>query len=374
MIVRRCWVFSLLCCLCILPGLSGQSLKAYKASTVLPVSKAPLTDACVLIRDGRIVDVVAADQVPDVAEVIDLGDVVLFPGLVDGGSQLGLRRQMRDRTRSFKCDESVKDAFDPLETDITAAVNAGVLTVHVVSSEYTASSGVTGVAHLADSRFATWLSSRPITQITMAQDRLPGDLAPTSPTGVFEALSEWGLKKRDISGLSKDSTLAVAVSNGAEATLASRLGSCGFAPPILRARGASAKTPRDWAGQVSGVILDPVLPGARDHELTASARLRQAGLELGFASLAPEGAWQSLRLSAAVAVRHGLSRSDAWRALTLGPAIMLGVADEVGSLESGRRASMVAFDRDPTDPRARVIFVIVDGKVRLDRRTKEVER
>jgi imidazolonepropionase-like amidohydrolase len=65
---------------------------------------------------------------------------------------------------------------------------------------------------------------------------------------------------------------------------------------------------------------------------------------------------------ARAAVRYGLPRDEALKALTLNPARIFGVGDEVGSLEVGKSADLVVFDRDPLEGLARVEMVFVRGR------------
>jgi imidazolonepropionase-like amidohydrolase len=57
----------------------------------------------------------------------------------------------------------------------------------------------------------------------------------------------------------------------------------------------------------------------------------------------PESFWKNLRL----AIDRGLSAEDALAALTIEPAKMLNVSDQVGSLENGKRASFTIWSGDP---------------------------
>jgi imidazolonepropionase-like amidohydrolase len=65
---------------------------------------------------------------------------------------------------------------------------------------------------------------------------------------------------------------------------------------------------------------------------------------------------------ARLAVRHGLAPEEALRALTLYPARMFGVADELGALEVGKAADVVVFSGDPLEESGRVEMVFVGGK------------
>ena len=46
---------------------------------------------------------------------------------------------------------------------------------------------------------------------------------------------------------------------------------------------------------------------------------------------------------------HGLDRDKALRAITLGPATLLGMQKEIGSLEVGKQADLLVFDGDPLE-------------------------
>lgn len=65
---------------------------------------------------------------------------------------------------------------------------------------------------------------------------------------------------------------------------------------------------------------------------------------------------------AAKAMKYGLSRENAWRAVTINPAWILGVDHLVGSLEVGKHGDVVIWDRDPFLIGARVQWVFIDGK------------
>jgi len=76
---------------------------------------------------------------------------------------------------------------------------------------------------------------------------------------------------------------------------------------------------------------------------------------------------QRLYEEAAVAMRYGLEREDALKAITLNPAWILGVDDRIGSLEVGKDADIAIFSKDPFDIYTRVEKTLVDGKLVFDR-------
>ena len=55
---------------------------------------------------------------------------------------------------------------------------------------------------------------------------------------------------------------------------------------------------------------------------------------------------------------------EGWRAITINPATITGIADRVGSLEVGKDADIVIWTADPmTTVGAHAYITLVDGKV-----------
>ncbi|RDZ28251.1 metal-dependent hydrolase family protein [Lysobacter silvisoli] len=70
-------------------------------------------------------------------------------------------------------------------------------------------------------------------------------------------------------------------------------------------------------------------------------------------------------------VAHGMTSAQALQAATVNAADLLGLADQVGSLEPGKRADLIAVSGDPLQDVTvlkRVEFVMKDGKVEHDTR------
>ncbi|MCI0658774.1 MAG: amidohydrolase family protein [Acidobacteria bacterium] len=94
--------------------------------------------------------------------------------------------------------------------------------------------------------------------------------------------------------------------------------------------------------------------------------LAEHGVKVAIHSDSPD-LIQRLYEEAAIAMRYGLSREDALKAITLNPAWILGVDDRVGSLDVGKDADIAIFSKDPFDIYTRVEKTLVDGKVVYDR-------
>jgi imidazolonepropionase-like amidohydrolase len=92
-----------------------------------------------------------------------------------------------------------------------------------------------------------------------------------------------------------------------------------------------------------------------------AALLRRAGVQVAITSGETFKAY-TIRQEAGNAVAYGLPWDEAFRAVTLYPAQIWGVADRYGSLEAGKVADVVVWDGDPLELLTRVNTVIIRGR------------
>jgi imidazolonepropionase-like amidohydrolase len=115
---------------------------------------------------------------------------------------------------------------------------------------------------------------------------------------------------------------------------------------------------------VSFTLLDS--PGGKEEilrmRMDAPALLERAGVEVSLNTDDPITDSRLLLRTAAMAVRHGLSREGALRAVTLAPARQLGLDDRVGSLEPGKDADLVVLSGDPLSVYTQVLETWVEGR------------
>ncbi|MHC4512646.1 MAG: amidohydrolase family protein, partial [Planctomycetota bacterium] len=65
----------------------------------------------------------------------------------------------------------------------------------------------------------------------------------------------------------------------------------------------------------------------------------------------------------ATAIRNGVSRDEALKTLTVVPAKILGLEDQVGTLEVGKRANLQILTGDPLQATSWVDKVLLDGEL-----------
>ena len=115
------------------------------------------------------------------------------------------------------------------------------------------------------------------------------------------------------------------------------------------------------------VFIGPLLVNRAKVEMQEVAfknarLLKERGVIFSLISDHPVTPIEHLRVSAALMVQEGLDEETALKAITLHPAQALKVDNELGSIEVGKRADLVAFDGHPFDFRSRVKWVVVDGQ------------
>ncbi len=72
---------------------------------------------------------------------------------------------------------------------------------------------------------------------------------------------------------------------------------------------------------------------------------------------------RNLPVPATISVAHGLSEEEAVRAMTIHPANLLGVGQQVGSLEPGKTANIVLWRGSPVQLSSRVEKLIINGRI-----------
>ncbi|MBI1851986.1 MAG: amidohydrolase family protein [Planctomycetes bacterium] len=391
---------------------ADSEIVAVVGGRVLTGTGAIVDPGMIVIRGGRIESVGPAGPAPAGATIVDAGGAVIIPGLIDAYTTLA--QGSLDDDESIASDVEAKDAFD-LFGSYRAQLSGGVTTVYVTPGIRRLVSGLGAVAKLAgsdDDRARRLLRPRASMRIALGE-------APKNPPGIFEppippssenpilpvkrqlpttrmgeiaalraALNEAreydakrrtggprDLRKEALARLLRGETPARVNAHKASDILAAlRLAEeFGFALEIEGGTEAHLVS-ADLAAKKIPVVLSGFLrPGQRVSEETPeqagegnavvenAAVLSRAGVKLAIHSTG-RASQPDLLLLAGYAVRGGLDRDAALRAVTRDAAEILGVADRVGSIEPGKDGDVVVLTGDPFDARSVVTRVLVEGK------------
>ncbi|MBA3387192.1 MAG: amidohydrolase family protein [Chthoniobacterales bacterium] len=117
------------------------------------------------------------------------------------------------------------------------------------------------------------------------------------------------------------------------------------------------------------IALATALPSRRDDPYDSAfsnaARLREAGVRFCIATNGQrsEAAHdRNLPYEASMASAFGLPRDEALKAVTHYPAQILGIGDQLGSLEPGKAATLIITSGDPLDFPTQIEAAFIDGR------------
>jgi imidazolonepropionase-like amidohydrolase len=114
---------------------------------------------------------------------------------------------------------------------------------------------------------------------------------------------------------------------------------------------------------VGPIISDRSKPELRNLELKNARILHEAGVLTAITTDHPVAPLQYLPYCAALAVKGGLDFYEALKAITINPAVILGIDNLVGSIEAGKRADLVLYDGNPLEILSNVKLVVSCGEI-----------
>ncbi len=129
-------------------------------------------------------------------------------------------------------------------------------------------------------------------------------------------------------------------------------------------------------GTLIGVILGPYMtdrfkPEVANASFDTPAKVAERGILFSLMTDHPVVPIQYLPLMAIYSTKHGLSKVEAVKAITINPAKILGVDDRVGSIEVGKDADLIITDGDILNPYTKVLKTVIDGEVAYDHEAKK---
>jgi imidazolonepropionase-like amidohydrolase len=339
-----------------------------RARTIVLAPDATLTDGSFLVRDGKVA-FVGQDIPADArarARTVDFGDTTIVPGFVLAATTLTRAKDLVETAVAFTPDLRVADAFDPWHEELLALAGHGVTSAGLSPSTQNVAGGIGALVHAGKDEGGI-AANDAFVLLSLAAEARPNERPPTSLMGQRQLLRDAFLVAKSGVGLGPDTeVLRQVITNARPAFVAANslaelngalalADEFGFQPVLVGAREAEKVLPQ-LAGKVRGVVLMDLQPTARLAELELPRRLAEAGVPFCFA-----GDPARLRLSAALAVRHGLDSKTALAALTRTPALMLGQQALVGALRQGHFADFVVFRGDPLDLSSAHVATYVHG-------------
>jgi hypothetical protein len=408
-------------------GAGDKALKAYRAARILRTALEPAAPGAILVRGATVEAVLpAAEEPPPGAELIDLGDVVVLPGLVNPLSALSERSYRRERSgRASQSPGSPDDArravalskVDPRESLYRRLGRSGYAAIALVpgdgggliagrasvirprrggekeASELAVAESAYLLLNFATGK--TWRDAAERHFRAAAEKIVKEEEAKKKAAAEAEAQKKAAEEKKPEPKKEEPKQEAVpAAPRAPEPPDPLVLAFKGEVPVLLRVQTPAAidhllklldglpiklrfvlvtrPQPPEVVeklaarrGQILAVVLEPRLAELWETSiLVPSARhLLERGVEVAFVPLEDSlDGHREVFFHLAEMVRSGLRPEQALSAVTATPAKLLGLGGKVGSLERGAAASFAVYDRDPLCGSARLLQVYVGGE------------
>jgi imidazolonepropionase-like amidohydrolase len=397
-----------------------QKTFALKGGKLLTISHGTIENGVLVISAGKIAAIGAANsvKVPKDAQVIDVTGMTVYPGLIDSESYLGLTEISAEGSTNDLIETSdeimphmhVYDAFHAETELIPVARLNGVTNAIVAPQSQDTLPGQDAFIQLdgksandmllvrdialplnftgEQRRNESWEKRRfPQTRMGLAAqlrqafldaqdysdrwadyekkkanaaakpDDKKGPPTPVKHDLKLEALLPYLQGKKPIVLAAQEpSDLETAVGLARQFNLKFVLNHISHSQPVL-----------DYvAGLKVPVIVGPIYQDPKNYErydavYRLPAELYRRGVKIAFASYDAHNV-RNLPYAAGYATAFGLPRDEALKAITLNPAEIWGVADQLGSLDVGKTANVVVADGDPLDVKSDVKRVFIDGR------------
>ena len=391
-----------------------------KGGRLLTISHGTIENGVLVMSGGRIAAIGAASsmKIPKDADVIDVSGMTVYPGLIDSESYLGLTEISAEGSTNDLIETSdeimphmhVYDAFHAESELIPVARLNGITNAIVAPQSQDTLPGQDAFVQL-DGKSATdmllvrdiamplnftgeqrrnesWEKRKfPQTRMGLAAqlrqafmdaqdyserwsdyekkksdtsakpDDKKGPPSPPKRDLKLEALLPYLQGKKPIVLAAEEpSDLETAVELARQFKLKFVLNHISHSQPALDYV-ASLKVP---------VIVGPIYGNPKNYErydavYKLPGELYKRGVKIAFASYDAH-AVRNLPYAAGYATAFGLPHDEALKAITLNPAEIWGVADQLGSLDVGKTANVVVADGDPLDVKTDVKRIFIAGR------------
>ncbi|RYG34731.1 amidohydrolase, partial [bacterium] len=393
-----------------LPVPAQASSYVITGATVHPVSGPEQKGASVLFTNGRIVAVGAKISAPGGTVRVDGRGLHVWPGLIDGGAQLGLTEfgqvsQATDAREngSFNPDLKATTAVNPDSFNFPKVRYNGITTARIYpqGGEVAGQSGI--VRTLGGSPEEMRISDTMGLDVYVPEGVALGARYQMSPNDFSEAQTRVRDYRKALRERFEAAGRYLAAKDAGEPMPndikmeAMRPYLKGEKPVLFHARDESAirwtlafakemklkavlvgaadawrVTKEVKASGIPILVVPPVAqcPGEDsivdeydpyDTPMAFGTLLRRAGIAFAFASEDWETA-MNLPLRVGRMCAFGLPHDAAMRALTLDSAKILGLDRDYGSLEAGKVANVIVTDGDPLEATTSLRFLFIEGK------------
>jgi imidazolonepropionase-like amidohydrolase len=374
-----------------------------RGGTVVTVSGGTLANTDVLLRDGRIAQVGPNLSASGATEV-DVRGKFVYPGMIDSFTPLGLAEIGGIATMNLR---SELGEFNPHDRAVVAVnVESEMISItrsNGVTNVLTAPSGglISGQAAMLNLSGWTWedmsVSSSAAfivnypsvggggggrgggfggrggggggqnaeTQVRELKDMLR--MAKAYEQARAGGAQQFDIKLEAMRPLMRGETVALVSADNEEQIRGAIALADTFGIRVAVLGGEDAWKVASLLAQknvpvvLSSIQSTPANDAPYDAIYAQPGVLVRAGVKIAFSTGGASNA-RHVPYHAALAVAYDLRPEDAIKGLTLWPAEIFGVADDLGSIEVGKMANVFVTDGDPLDVRTNVLDVYIEGR------------
>jgi len=367
---------------------------ALKNGVLITMEGEDVPRGTILIDEDGMIQAVGADvEIPEEAEVIDLGGKFVMPGLIDVHSHVGISQDLQSLEAELEFMEDyimpelrTIDAVNPAVAGFRQAREAGFTTIAVSPASTYVVGGQVAVLKsfgktvdsmikkepaalkmaLGEMFFYRGIHRKPTPQARMiVAARLREAFVQAENYAREDESLDLGM---DIIMQAVDGRLPIFVHahRATDIMTALRLAK-EFSLRLVLVHATEAENVfEDLVDYETPIIASPATFGNLDDwdniDWEGFARLERCGLEVAICSDHPYMSVEQLRPAVIRAHQAGLSRTAALKSLTLTAATILGMEDDLGSLAEDKDADFIILDGDPLLPESRILEVWSKGQ------------
>lgn len=380
-------------------GKAEKGTFALTNATIETVTKGTV-QGTVLIQDGKITAVGPNVTVPAGAKMIDCTGKFIYPGMIDGGTNLGLSEVGSvsltndfDEIGNFTPQMQALTAVNPNATAIPVTRVEGVTTVLSVprGGLFPGTAALINlVGYTPDQMYAGFkgvvLNFPSVRRRRFGDNRSDEELKKEEEKQLKELNDLWDqavlynniLKsgaKPDYNPemeafapvVSGEATLLIEVNRYTEIESALKwIKEKKVKKPVLTGVFEGWRVADQIAKAGVPVITGPVIaiPSREtdryDKAYANPGLMQKAGVKVAIRSNDTENV-RNLPFNAGFAVAYGMDKAAALKAVTITPAEIFGVADKLGSIEVGKSATLFVSTGDPFETKTKIEHLFIDG-------------
>lgn len=377
---------------------NAEEIILIKNGTIVPVVGKVITNGNLFIKDGIIAKIGTSVKAPKGAKIIDAKGMYVYPGMIGPLTAVGVTGYPGAGSDTDEIGVSTPnmdsyDAINPEDECIEVARIDGVTTVLTVSGTRSAINGKAVALNLAGNLAEDMVIKRDVVQIFNTGARAPSGF-PSTLSGVnslirdklnqaklyaekktrkaespqafkcdleMEALTQVISRKVPALFITSDevtvrNALHIIEEYNLRGIIFATAGILKFAEKL-----AAKNIPVIWAGATKM----PQRWEAVDKYYHTAAVLAKKGVLFAFSESGRPGSRNVRRqpVPASLSVAYGLSEEEAIKALTINPAKILGIDNQVGSLEKGKTANVIICTKSLVQLSSKIHTVIINGKI-----------